>query len=172
MAPTLRALVHGDLPMLTRWKSAPHLRPFYVKPDETITAESVHRQYEPRLRGQEPTHSVIAASGGRPFGYLQWYLNRSCPDYGIAIIGRPEGVSIDYFIGEAWALGKGWGAAMLRALVGHVAPQLAPDDRVFHVGHDVENSRAIACSKRAGFRETRRFVEAGRNCVLFIREDF
>lgn len=171
MAIALRPLAQDDLPMMFRWTSSPHLRPFYVKPDEVITEESVVGHYTARLSGADAIQSVIACIGERPFGHLQWYLNRAYPGYGAAIIGRPTGVSIDYFIGESWALGRGLGASMLRALVAHVAPQVVPDDRTFHVGHDVENTKAIACSERAGFRRDGSFVEEGRDCLLFVRED-
>lgn len=171
MALTLRDLVSDDLPMLTRWRNAPHLRPFYVKPGERISEQGVRAKYAPRLAGASVVRSMIACRDDRPFGHLQWYLNRDLPAYGAAVIAREHGVSIDYFIGEPSMLGRGLGAAMLGALVVRTAPLVEAEDRVFYVGHDVENSRAIACSRRAGFREDGRYVEDARDCLLFVREE-
>ncbi|MEM7239079.1 MAG: GNAT family N-acetyltransferase, partial [Pseudomonadota bacterium] len=162
MAIALRDLAAGDLALLTRWMQARHLRPFYVRPDEVVSERRVTAKYTPRLGGSSTVSGMIASHGGHPFGYLQWYLNRDVAEYGRDVIGQSRGVSIDYFIGDPAMLGRGLGAAMLDALVLDLAPRLAPADRVFHLGHDVENGRAIACSGRAGFRHAAQFVEDGR----------
>jgi hypothetical protein len=40
---------------------------------------------------------------------------------------------------------------MFRALMTSAMPQLDSEDRIFHIGHDDRNVRAINCTRRAGF---------------------
>ena len=66
---------------------------------------------------------------------MQWYLNRSYPEYGIELLHREFEVSIDYFIGNPRFLGRGLGSMMLVALLNEIEPNLAPEDRVFCIAH-------------------------------------
>jgi len=104
-----------------------------------------------RQAPDHPTHCLIAETKGGPFGYLQWYLNRSYPSHGVDLIAEPKGVSLDYFIGDPACLGRQLGSAMLSAALGPVAGTLAPDDRLFFVLHHAQNHSAIRCSELAGF---------------------
>ena len=91
----------------------------------------------PRLDAASRTACVLASIGDQPFGYMQWYLNRSYPEYGIELLHREFGVSIDYFIGDPSFLGRGLGSVMLVALLSEIEPNLAPEDRVFRIAHAV-----------------------------------
>ncbi|MEM8842932.1 MAG: GNAT family N-acetyltransferase [Pseudomonadota bacterium] len=166
----MRAFVEDDLPLMLQWKQAPHLQPFYVRAEAQSLPEDAHAKHAVRARGETPVHPVIASKDGRPFGYLQWYLNRDLPEYGAGVINRSHGVSLDCFIGEPRAPGNGFGAAMLRLCVRRAAAGLTAPERVFFVGHDVTNGPAIACSRHAGFRPDGRHVEDGQDCLLMVRE--
>ena len=120
-----------------------------------VSLDYVSKKFAPRLDDDHATKCVIATENEHPFGYLQWYLNRSFPDYGAAVIGRMKGVSIDYFIGDDRFIGRRLGAKMLSALVTQTLPKLEPQDRVFHIAHDNENLRAIRCTKSACSRGPR-----------------
>ncbi len=102
---------------------------------------------------------------------MQWYLNRSFPDYGAATIDVGQGVSIDYYIGEPAYLGRGLGSKMLSVLVEQAKPVLDQPDRLFCIGHANENLRTIRCSKRAGFVELKSFEEKGIASTLFTRDE-
>jgi hypothetical protein len=162
---SVRSLEPQDLGFLCLWMNEPHLRPFYMQ--EEISLESVKRKFTPRIdrNGTEadPCHCLIAECDGQPFGYIQWYLNRDIPDYGVSTIGQTGGVSLDYFIGQPSYLGKVLGAAMLIDTMNHVSQLVAPADRQFFVGHEPANIQAIKCSTRAGFtlQDNRNFVENG-----------
>lgn len=166
---TVRPLTEADFELLFVWLNEPHLYPFYQQ--EPVTAEQVEQKYRPRLRDDHPTNCLIAETGGTPFGYVQWYLNRAYPDYGVATLGEPEGVSLDYYIGSREHLGRQLGSAMLEAAVRHVKPQVAARDRLFFVGHHVDNDRAIRCSHRARFGVRKTYVEGGREHVLLCRDE-
>lgn len=140
-----------------RWRNAAHLFPHYSR--VATTRAEIHDDYLPSIRGEKPTHGVIASAGGTVFGYMQWYLNCSYPDYGLGALGREAGVSIDYFIGEPGFVGRGLGQAMLRALCVDLGARLAGADRVVFIGHAPENARAIRCTLAAGFFPDGGFVE-------------
>lgn len=166
MALNLRPLEQTDLARLHDWLNKPHLRPFYMR--EAISLEDVCEKYTPRIGDQHATKSVIASDCDHPFGYMQWYLNHSYPEYGAAVSRRLAGVSIDYFIGDERYLRRGLGSEMLNGLVRQTFPRLAPQDRIFHIGHDNRNLRAIRCTKRAGFAAVGEFVEDETHSTLFV----
>ena len=109
----LRPLEETDFALLHDLLNEPHLRPFYMR--EVVSLEYVSQKYRPRVGKDHNTKCVIATQNDQPFGYMQWYVNRSYPKYGAAIIGRTDGVSIDYFIGDKFFLGRRLGSEMLRA---------------------------------------------------------
>ncbi len=88
----LRPLEQTDFVLLHNWLNEPHLRPFYMR--EAVSLEYVSKKYTPRIGNGHATKCVIAVENEQPFGYMQWYLNSSYPEYGAAIIGRTKGVSI------------------------------------------------------------------------------
>ncbi len=166
---TVRPLTEADFALLFVWLNEPHLVPFYQR--EPVTAEQVEQKYRPRLRHDHPTNCLIAETGGTPFGYVQWYLNRAYPDYGVATLGEPEGVSFDYYIGSRDHLGRQLGSDMLVAAVQLVKPQVVAYDRLFFIGHRADNDRAIRCSNRAHFAVRKSYIEDGREHVLLCRDE-
>lgn len=166
---TVRPLTEADFELLFVWLNEPHLVPFYQR--EPVTAEQVEQKYRPRLRDDHPTSCLIAEAGGMPFGYVQWYVNRAYPDYGVATLGEPDGVSFDYYVGSRDHLGRRLGSDMLVAAVQHVKPHLAACNRLFFVRHRADNDRAIRCSNRAGFAARKTYVEGGREHVLLRRDE-
>ena len=159
----------SDLNLLHTWLNRAHLRPYYMQ--RAISASEVRRKFTPRLSGTDPCRSLIAKISDVPFGYIQWYLNASFPDYGTATIGETDGVSFDYFIGEAAYLSKGLGPAMLNAAVRLVSTEVDDKDRIFFVGHQKENMKAISCSQRAGFVYWKAFLENGVPSALYRRDE-
>ena len=165
----LRPLEKSDFAILHQWLNQSHLYPFYMQ--EPISPESVSRKFSPRVGKSGKVRSIIATADGRPFGYMQWYFNRAFPDYGAATIGRNEGVSIDYFIGDTNFLGQGLGSKMLNALVLQTYPTLDMQDRSFHIGHDDRNLVAIRCTERAGFAAEKTFFENERRSTLYVKDE-
>ncbi|AEV34871.1 aminoglycoside 6'-N-acetyltransferase [Pseudovibrio sp. FO-BEG1] len=165
----VRPLAVSDMPLLHGWLNQPHLRPFYER--EPSTLEQVAERYVCRVSGDHPTHCLIAEQEGTPFGYLQWYLNQSFPDYGRDTIGLTAGVSFDYYIGNPAVLGQRLGSAMLTAAIDHVKPLVSPEDRLFCVGHRPENTSAIRCSQLAGFRYLKNFIEEELPHQLYVRDE-
>lgn len=165
----VRALSEVDFGLLLIWLNEPHLRPHYMR--ESISADQIERKFTPRLAEDHPCRSLIAELDGEPFGYTQWYLNASFPDYGAATIGETAGISLDYFIGNTAYLGSRLGSVMLNAAVVTAVCRVEVSDKILFVGHQTENKAAIRCSSRAGFHYRKDFVEEGRQCALFVRDE-
>src|SRR5215813_10549128 len=105
-----RPLAASDFPLLTAWLATPQVRAFYQK--EPVTLSDVALEYGPAVRGEEPTLCALATDAGKPFAYLQCYRNSDYPDWA-AVIGVPDGISVDLYIGEASHLRRGYGQAAL-----------------------------------------------------------
>ena len=157
----LRLIDESDLQTLHEWLNREHLFPFYMQ--EPMSIEAVFDKFKPRVGGHHKTKCLFASSDGIPFGYVQWYLNRSYPDYGVFLIGKELGFSIDYFIGETYFLGKSLGSLMLKILVEQTFPTLDVKDQTAFIVHDNCNERAIRCTKRAGFLKDKVFKENGKS---------
>lgn len=166
----VRDLTESDLGLLHEWLNAPHLKPFYMQ--RPVSRDEVNRKFRPRINGKDDCYCLIATLADTPFGYIQWYLNRSVPEYGVGTIGETDGVSFDYFIGDVEYLGKKLGSHILMSAIDSIVGTLEIRDRVFFVGHEPENKAAINCSKRAGFarKEQSDFVENGKCYHLYARE--
>jgi RimJ/RimL family protein N-acetyltransferase len=150
--------------MLHRWLAEPHLRPFYMRQD--IDLAECDAKFRPRCAPGHPTKVLIGMIDNEPFGYCQWYLNRSYADWATTI-GTFEGVSIDYFIGVPDKLRHGLAAPMLHALVERAAAELANEDRLFWITHDDRNHIAKRATIVAGFRAERAVVDRGKPSTLF-----
>lgn len=167
---SLRQLKEADFERLFEWLNAPHLKPFYMW--DPVSRNDITRKFQPRVDGEDDCRCLIAYIDDEQFGYIQWYLNRSVPEYGAGTIGETDGVSFDYFIGDAHYLGKGLGTEMLTCAVEKIVSTIAPKDRIFFVAHQPENKAAIKCSKRAGFvrQEQRNFMENSKHYHLYSRD--
>ena len=159
----------NDRDTLLAWLREPHLRPHYVREGET--PKNLLAQHADILAGRGGTHGLVARMNGTPFGYVQWYLNRTYPDYGSALLGRERGVSLDYYIGNPGHLGRGLGPIVLRAALSHICPRIESADRIFFIGHAPSNAAAMRCTGAAGFRCEGSFVENGEPRVLFVRDE-
>lgn len=168
---TLRALQAGDLTRLHRWLNARHLVPHYMT--DPIEADVVAAKFKPRLTPGDaqthPVYCVVARLNRVPYGYLQWYFNRDHPSSGLAQLGQTDGISVDYFIGETWALGLGLGSGMLRALNVLLLEDLPARDRIVHICHAPDNTRAIQCALAAGLTEIGTVMVDGKQMVLFAK---
>jgi aminoglycoside 6'-N-acetyltransferase len=153
-----RPLGLADCPLLAGWLSQPHVRRFYQK--EPITLEEVEAEYGPTIRGEEPSLSHLALSGGAPFAYLQCYANMAYPAYA-QTLGVDHGVSVDLYIGDPAFVGRGFGRAMLAGYLACVAFPAHPDEDLAYIAHEPANAAALACSQSVGFRPLRHVVEDG-----------
>jgi aminoglycoside 6'-N-acetyltransferase len=72
----------------------------------------VAAEYEPAVRGEEPSLCHLAMRSGAPFAYLQCYRNADYPEWA-EIVEASDGISVDFYVGDPNCVGKGLGRAAL-----------------------------------------------------------
>ncbi|MDI1446413.1 GNAT family N-acetyltransferase [Polyangium sp. 6x1] len=169
---TFRALAEADLPLLHTWLSRPHVVEWW---EPTPTFDDVRAEYLPCL-ADDATLPLDAPAGvipylacedGEPFGFIQAYR---------VMAGQAEGwwpdetdpyaLGIDQLIGDPDRIGKGLGTRMIRAFLEF----LFADPRVTKVQTDPDptNARAVACYRKAGFRDVGRVETLDGPALLMI----
>ena len=99
----LRSMSAHDLALVQAWQMAPHVQEWWDD-DPIMPAD----EDEPAL------DQYIVAVEGRPFAYLQCYLQSAYPENGLG--AHPAGTrGIDQFIGAPDMVGRSHGSAFIRA---------------------------------------------------------
>lgn len=155
---TFRPLAEADFPLLLAWLSRPHVREWWDDAEQTLA--EVACEYLPRLADAATrpldapagVQQYLACEAGMPFGFIQAYRVMAhqaegwWPDE-----TDPCALGIDQYIGDPERLGQGLGSRMVRAFLEF----LFADPRVSQVQTDPDptNARAVACYRKAGFRD-------------------
>jgi aminoglycoside 6'-N-acetyltransferase len=150
-----RPMAAHDLAMVRTWQMTPHVQDWWD--DDPITLAA----------GDEPANDqYIVAVDGRPFAYLQCYLQSAYPQNGL---GRhPAGTrGIDQLIGAAEMVGRGHGSAFIRAFVDGLLAAGVP--RVI-ADPALANRRAIRAYAKAGFLRDREVDAPDGRALLMIRD--
>ncbi len=143
-AVALDALARDHLPYIDLWIRRPHVARWWDDPPEIAL-----RQVAAHLDSANVA-PFLAVAEGRPIGYLQIY--HANPDAFWAGHALPrETFGLDLFIGEADALGQGWGPRFIRLALRRlfVTAEVA---RV-QIDPDPTNSAAIRAYEKSGFRK-------------------
>jgi len=107
---TLRPFFDGDVALMERWLYLDHIKSWYEHPGDWLR-EIAGRREEFKFI----TH-WIAEFEGVPVGFCQYYdcyAARALEDWGMVIEAPGEVFSIDYLVGEAAYLRRGFGRAMI-----------------------------------------------------------
>jgi aminoglycoside 6'-N-acetyltransferase len=168
-----RPLATGDLPLMHRWLSAPHVRQWWY--DAARTLDEVRAKYTPRIAGAEPVRSFTIEYGGRQIGYIQAYRIRDYPDYN-RFIGAPDDCAgIDLFIGEPELIGRGIGTRVVKSSLRSI---VFADATIMScaIGPETGNRRAIRAYEKAGFRHWKTVAVPGEPApeylMLITRREF
>jgi aminoglycoside 6'-N-acetyltransferase len=149
-----RPMTARDLAMVRAWQSAPHVRDWWDGDPLTLASED-----EPAIE------QYIIAIDGRPFAYLQCYLQSAYPQNGLG--AHPAGTrGIDQLIGAPDMVGRGHGSAFVRAFADGLLRSGAP--RVI-ADPDPRNARAIRAYAKAGFHPEREVVTPDGRALLMVR---
>ena len=136
-----RPMSAHDLEMVNVWLGRPHVCEWWGDPGEQLELVSADLA-EPAM---DP---FIVSRRGRPFAYLQCYLQSAWPENGLG--AHPPGTrGIDQFLGEPDMVGRGHGAGFTRTFVDGL---LAAGVRRVVTDPDPANARAIRAYSKAGFR--------------------
>lgn len=154
---TFRPIVDADVTLLVAWLRDPEVGAWWegttVEYDDAyVRAEMFHSDDEDHV-----TQAIVELDGV-PIGFQQWYSLESEPEamskYGL--VAADQAFGIDQLIGESSLHGRGIGTRQVRAVTDWL---LGPDcPRAQRVVTDpvVENSRAVRCYEKAGFRIVQR----------------
>lgn len=156
----LRSMVHGDLPLLTRWLRAEHVRRWWHHAGEP-TRERVAETYGPRVDGRTPTRMWVVEVNGRSIGFVQDYRISDHPDFAL-LTPDPGAIGVDYAIGEPGWAGRGLGARVLWAwMLG--ARRRFPDATAYFAAPDHANAASLRILDKAGFTRGTWFDEPQRD---------
>lgn len=113
----LRALCDKDIPLFKKWLYLPHVAAWYHDPLDWID------EVEKRNDAFAFLHHFIVVQDGKDIGFCQFYeYHHSGEDWhGTTEINGTY--SIDYLIGETDYLGKGFGKAIVMALIEKIRGQ-------------------------------------------------
>jgi aminoglycoside 6'-N-acetyltransferase len=135
----IRPVVAADLPLIARWREAPHVRRWWGDPDlEALSREDLG---DPRI-----AYSIVALEG-RPFAFVQDYDVHAWPEHHFGHL--PAGArGLDLYIGEPDLLHGGHGPRLLRQ---HVDTLFASGAPAAGIDPHPDNAAAIRAFEKAGF---------------------
>lgn len=154
---TFRAIAEADFDLIHDWLSRPHVTEWW---EPAPTLDEVRLDYLPRLAPQHmllldaPAGVVqyLACEDDVPFAYIQAYRVMAHQAEGWWLDETdPRALGVDQFIGLPERLGQGWGTRLLRAFLTFLYAD--PRATVVQTDPAPENLRAIACFRKAGFKD-------------------
>ncbi|HYN32090.1 MAG TPA: GNAT family N-acetyltransferase [Ilumatobacteraceae bacterium] len=149
---TFERLGRQHFELLGRWLAEPHVARWW---NHDPSPEAIEDDFGDTIDGIEPAKDFVALLGGEPIGVIQFCLFHDYPEYVAEMVDvypvAADAATIDYFIGEPNAVGKGVGTAMIEQFVARI---WVDEPAVGHVVVPV-NSANVASWKallNAGFR--------------------
>jgi len=153
-----RAMSAGDLPMLRRWLSMPHVVQWWGDPNtqfDLVSEDLSHPAMD----------QFIVATEDRPFAYIQCYDPAVWDAHYFS--PQPKGTrGMDQFIGEPDMTDRGHGSAFIRQFADERFLRGTP--RVL-TDPDPENARAVRAYEKAGFQRDRLVDTPDGPALLMIR---
>jgi aminoglycoside 6'-N-acetyltransferase len=151
-----RPLARSDFPLLGHWLRQPHVARWWA---DDSSLQGLEADYGGCVDGTEPAEVFIALRDGVAAGLVQRYALAAYPEYlqcVQALLPVPEDAwSIDYLMGDAPNLRRGWGAEMLRAFCEALWRE-QPQARCVLVPVHAANEASSRLLRQVGFREAAR----------------
>ena len=136
-----RDVVPEDFPLLTLWFSEPHVAAWWGAAETELDAIA-------RALSTHEAQPTMAEREGQPVAYIQIYDPHAKADHPYS--DQPQGtLGIDMAIGPPEETGKGHGTDIMRRLAEAL---FAKGTKRIVVDPHPDNSRAIRCYEKAGFR--------------------
>ena len=156
---TLRPMqaVQADYLHMQRWFHEPELQRWVWcdEPGEPpVSVARIAEKYGPRAAHPTDVFPYFILKDGAPIGFIQYYLHSA------------EAIGLDMWIGIPGARSRGCGSEALRQMVG-IIHRKHPAVRELFIDPEAENTRAIRCYEKAGFRREALYTdEEGSVCLL------
>ncbi len=154
---SFRTATRDDLPLLRRWLRTPEVVRWWGDPDEQFAL------IEEDLGIAEMAQWIVSFAD-HPFAYVQAYEVHAWPQAHFDHLPRGA-MAVDAFIGESDMIGRGHGGRFLKLLAECLADRGAP---VVAIDPDIDNHRALAAYRKAGFRGDAVVETADGPAVLMI----
>lgn len=140
---SLRAVQDEDMLTIRIWLYGERVRKWFTDPEEWL------REIRERHGEFSFIDHFIASSGGTPFAFCQLYPCAPAGEEEFSLYPREGTYSIDYMIGEDGFVGRGFGKAVVNALVDRVFA--LPDTQLVVVKPDPDNAASRATLESCGF---------------------
>ncbi|MDR1679439.1 MAG: GNAT family N-acetyltransferase [Prevotellaceae bacterium] len=140
---TLRPVEDSDISRFEIWLNKEHILKYYHDADEWLN------EIKERHGAFAFLNHFIVSANEIPIGFGQWYDCFNAKEEWYAVEKPNEVFSIDYFIGEEDYLKKGYGKAIVKALV-ELIKQQQPDARII-VQPEPENTASGKALLANGF---------------------
>lgn len=141
----LRPLEDQDIVQMKQWLEQERIKRWYEHPEEWLREISLRHSTFSFLRHK------IAMLGERPVGFCQYYDCFSAGEDWYTMAEPGKIYSIDYLIGEADCLKKGFGREIVNALTGEIR-QAAPEAELVVVQPDADNAPSVRTLLSAGYK--------------------
>jgi len=151
MSLTLRPAEGADLNLLERWLRQDYVARWVEHPENWL------EEFRGRQGEYAWIHHFMGMDGDTPVGFCQYYDCWDAREGWYTANGRGDTFSIDYMIGNADCLGKGYGKAMVRMLTGRVQRTEHPrriiiqPDPANHASGGVLLANGYVFDKRQGY---------------------
>ena len=139
----LRPLRDADMVILQAWLRAPHVAPWFSDPESWL------HEVRERDGAYRFIRHFIACVDQQPVGFCQYYCCGDAGEPEYAAFPPDTTYSIDYLIGDAACLDRGYAKAMLAELIARIVRE-TPAERIV-VQPDDDNQASRALLKSVGF---------------------
>jgi aminoglycoside 6'-N-acetyltransferase len=141
------SLAPDYFPWLFKWLHAPHVKQWYAE-DASLSNERLQAKYLAILEGRKKVQAFMICDGKNPIGYIQMYALADFPIKGIKL-NSAQAAGIDFYIGDANYIGKGYGAASLQRFLDQ---WVFPSYSECFVDPQTNNNKALRCYQACGFK--------------------
>lgn len=155
----LRDFTDSDIRLFEKWLCLPHVAEWYHEPMDWLD------EVRKRKTDFYFLHHFITEYAGTPIGFCQYYAYENSGETWHGSIPVQGTYSMDYMIGDTSYLGKGFGRAMVRALMEKITAHI--DARRIIVQPEPENQASCRTLLSCGFR----YDEANELYLLPIKDN-
>lgn len=141
----LQVLTEADLPLLARWHADPEVYRWWE--GRPLSEAEVRARY---LASDERMTRCLVAFAGRPIGYLQFFRYEAEPwRSAVGLAPGEDAWGIDLFLADPADRGRGLGTRLLSGTLSRLAEERGAP--LVLIDPLMDNPRALACYRRAGF---------------------
>ena len=153
---TFRVMREDDILLFHEWLQRPHVVEWWGCDHAAPSFDETRAKYLPRVLETQGVCPYIASLKGSPIGWAQSYVALGAGDGWWEEETDPGVRGIDQFLCDACTLGQGLGTRMVTAFV----TLMFSDPSVTRIQTDPspENTRAIRCYEKSGFRAVKRII--------------